>query len=477
MRPLIFIVFVGLSISAFSQGSFYKQYSGNEYDRGNGVVQLPDSSYLITGISGSWGDNAEAFLLRISKTGAYQWSQHYGGYEFDEGRRVLHHPLNGIYLAGSSMTNQASAYDAYLVNTDMNGVFNWEKRIDLGGWEFTKDAMITMDNSIILVGSTQDPNSSTSKGYILKTDANGDTLWTRYIGSTQTNEANSVLSIQDSIYVIAGTYYNVDSSLSKGFLAAYHQNGTPLWFTSIGDQGAFGITDIIINQNRFNLTGWKYDPLLNEHDNYTGRYEFNGSLFYESVYVNPGDVILDEITLNGAQSKMYVGYRNENLTNANFGMDITLGRFNTNYDWDNGPIYINHAGDEKVEQFIPTMDGGALAVGWITYPMNGGSSVFAMKIGPNDEFQTVVGNEPMLPLVSVESFNVGEFSIFPNPVNDILSIELNVPTAIGFLTDIHGKVLVDFVLQQGENQFVVDSLNSGVYFLKIGRRTFKFLKL
>ena len=130
----------------------------------------------------------------------------------------------------------------------------------------------------------------------------------------------------------------------------------------------------------------------------------------------------------------------------------------------------------SVEQFIPTMDGGALAVGWITYPMNGGSSVFAMKIGPNDEFQTVVGNEPMLPLVTVESIDFGSVKVFPNPVNDILSIELNVPTAKGYLTDMQGKVLFDCVLQQGVNQLTVDSLNSGVYLLKIGGKTFKFLK-
>ena len=476
MRVLIAYCIFCLPIYLIGQISFYKQYSGSEYDIGHGVVQLPDSTYLITGRSGSWGENGEAFILSVSKTGSFQWSQHYGSYEFDEGRRILFHPANGLYVAGSSMVNQNSAYDVYLLNTTTNGTLTWEKRINLGGWEFTNDAVMASDSGVVIVGSSQDINSSLSKGFILKVNALGDTLWSRFIGTTGTNSVNAVLEIQDSIYVIAGTYFNVDSSLNKGFLSAYHKNGSLLWFTSIGDVGAFGITDITINQNRFNLTGVKYDPVLNEHDNYTGRYELNGTLFYESVYVNPGDVILDELTLNGAQTKLYVGYRNENLTNPNFMLDVTLGRFNTNFDWDNGPIYINHAGDEKVEQFIPTSDGGALAVGWITYPMNGGSSIFAMKIGPNDEVQTVTGNEPMFPLVEIANVDLYSALLQPNPANE--TIYLTAPSKIGPLKciDAQGRVMFSTIIADSNTTIDVSSLSAGVYYIQYAEQALKFIK-
>ena len=68
MRFLVYSCFLVLPAMLSAQGSFYKQYSGTEYDRGNSAVQLPDSSYALTGVSGSWGDNAEAFLLKISKS-------------------------------------------------------------------------------------------------------------------------------------------------------------------------------------------------------------------------------------------------------------------------------------------------------------------------------------------------------------------------------------------------------------------------
>lgn len=477
MRILVYLVSLVAPLGFLAQGSFYKQYSGTEYDRGHGIVQLPDSSYAITGVSGSWGNDAEAFLLKISKTGDYAWSQHFGGYEFDEGRRVLYHPYTHYFLAGSSLTNANTAYDVYVVNVGNTGNLTWEKRWNLGGWEFTNDAVMTSDTGVLMVGKSQDPNTGFCRGFLMKTNAVGDTLWTRFIGDTAFNSVNTVLEIQDSIYVVGGEYFNADSLLSKGFLAAYHENGNLLWFTSIGASGAFGITDMTINQNRFNLTGWKYDPVLQEHDNYTGRYELNGSLFYESVYVNPGDVILDEITLNGAQTKLYVGYRNENLSNPTFALDITLGRFNTNFDWDNGPIYINHGGDEKVEQFIPTLDGGALAVGWITYPMNGGSSVFAMKIGPNDEFQTVVGNEPMLPLVATAPIDGVGVSLFPNPMQDVLTIMLAQGNGLVSFHDVNGLEVFNQEIEGGKTQINVSELAAGVYFIRYAGTTWKFIKL
>ena len=145
----------GLFAVAHTQVSFYRQYSGQEYDFGQGVVQLPDSSYALTGRSGSWGLNAEAFILKVNKDGTYAWSQHYGGAEFDEGRRIMYVPNQGFLLAGSSLVNNQSAYDLYVVKTALNGDMLWEKRVDLGAWDFVKDAVLTADTGMICVGYSQ----------------------------------------------------------------------------------------------------------------------------------------------------------------------------------------------------------------------------------------------------------------------------------------------------------------------------------
>ena len=80
--------FVFMTVVGFSQpASFYKVFSGNGYDEAQGLTQLVDSSYLITGSSSSF-ENApnQAFLMNLDKQGNYLWSKSYGGSEFEEGK-------------------------------------------------------------------------------------------------------------------------------------------------------------------------------------------------------------------------------------------------------------------------------------------------------------------------------------------------------------------------------------------------------
>jgi hypothetical protein len=467
MRILnLLFCFVFLSTSfGFSQTTFFKYFSGLTYDTGQSAVQLDDSSYAVTGLSGSFGPDAQAFLLKISKTGQYEWSKHYGAYEADWGRRVLYNNALGYFIAGTSNSYSAEGdYDAFLVHTDLQGNELWSKTYGTNNWETINDAVFARDSGIVMVGQSQVLNGGTSDIFVVRTNKIGDTLWTLNYGGTGDDVANALVAVEDSLFVLTGIYFNVDSSMSKGFIMKIHENGSVVYFNQIGDNGNFGMNDISLNMNRLNLCGWKKDLALNEHDNYTGRYNLDGTLFYESVFVNQGDVILDELSLNGSQNKLYVAYRNENLTAATFGMDVTIGRFNINYDWDNGPLYINNAGEEKTEQLLPTLDGGLLAVGYTTYPMNGGSNVFVVKIGPLDQYPITSGVQPIQALVGIEQQEVNiENSIFPVPCTTSLNFKGILAQYEYVLWNSQGQNLGPVYLI--ENKLDVNSLMNGLYFL------------
>jgi hypothetical protein len=473
MRILIhlFFGFILCSFQAKGQVSFYKYFSGTGYDTGQGISQLEDSSYIVTGLSGSFGEDSEAFLLKLTKQGQYQWSNHYGGNEADWGRRVLYNQDLGYYIVGNSNSYSSGDYDALVVKTDLQGNQLWSKTYGTGNWEQINDAVFASDSGIVMVGMTQALIGGGSDIYMARLNQNGDTLWTKTIGGVGQDVANTIINVEDSMFIVGGQYFNQDSLLSKGFLMKINQNGQVVWMNQIGDNGSFGITDITLFTNKIYATGWKWDPLLNEHDNYSGRYELNGALYYESVFVNQGDVILDELTFNGNLSKLYIGYRNENFSSTLFGLDVTLGRFNSNFDWDNGPVYINNLEDEKVEQFMATSDGGVIAVGWTSgllavgnYPV-GGSKVYVIKIGPNDEIPITTGIQPINALVGIVEAASDAKNIYPNPTKGNLTLE-------GFTTPIQytvfsslGEVVYDGVAF--DNQLLLDFLNVGMYLVKI----------
>jgi len=78
MRILISILSLFFLVSsAWTQQSFYKLYAGNGFDKGEDILELSDTSYLVTGSSGSWGGNGQAFLMKIDSIGNYVLSSRF----------------------------------------------------------------------------------------------------------------------------------------------------------------------------------------------------------------------------------------------------------------------------------------------------------------------------------------------------------------------------------------------------------------
>lgn len=259
MRLLITLTFLAWIGHFQSQIVFYKMYTGNGYDRGEGIVQLADSSYTITGSSSSWGGNSDAFLLHVDSSGNYLWSNHFGGDESDGGRRVLHNEGLGYYIAGFSNSFSGNGnYDAYLVHTDLQGNKLWEKTYGNQNWEKINDAVLNPDSTIIMVGESQPLNGNGADIYIIKTNAEGDTLWTKTFGGTGNDRANTVISIEDSLFIVGGEMFIPDSNYVKGFLLKMDKNGNIVWLDTIGDlPGEYGINDVFKGNNKFYAVGKK----------------------------------------------------------------------------------------------------------------------------------------------------------------------------------------------------------------------------
>jgi len=66
-----------------------------------------------------------------------------------------------------------------------------------------------------------------------------------------------------------------------------------------------------------------------------------------------------------------------------------------------------------------------------------------------------------------------DIKIYPNPANDIITIKITpaMMDADYFIGDMTGKLLFTGVLENTENKVVIESLASGLYFLKIGNTT------
>ncbi|MEY3237462.1 MAG: hypothetical protein RI883_1563, partial [Bacteroidota bacterium] len=278
----IFILTVLLfqAFNGFSQIKFFKIFADNGYDYGQGIVQLEDSSYLITGSSSSYGDSpSQVFLMKLDSLGTFQWSKNFGGSESDWGRRVLTWNDTVFFIAGYSNSLGTGSYNFYLVKTDRFGTQLSEKHYNHPGWEKMNDALITADSTIYMVGETTGTSIGDRNFYIVKTDHNGDTLWTRNFGSSGEDAAKSIRQYNDTTFFVVGEMYNADSTLTKGAIIKLYANGDTAWVKQYGLDGNYSLNDCLFDGTNLNAVGNRIYPQGGDLDEFRLNSDINGNNF------------------------------------------------------------------------------------------------------------------------------------------------------------------------------------------------------
>ena len=480
MRILISFIILCVSLLSYGQNNFFKMYSGYGYDRGEGIVQLEDSSYVVTGSSSSWGESSQAFLLKIDTVGNYLWSQSYGGPESEAGKRVLYNADLGFYIAGFSNSFGSGDFDAYLVKTDLNGNKLWEKTYGKpSDWERINDAIWTKDSTILMVGEVQATNGAASDILIIHADKNGDTLWTKTFGSIGEDRANTIISVQDSLFMIGGEMFIPDSNLVKGFILKMNTAGDIIWQDTITDlAGKYGVTDLSLGVNVIYAVGFREINPEN-FDDYAGKFDINGTLIFQYTkqdLVQIESNYFSEVLFLPSQNKIAITYRTFNPGFEGQDYDIVIANFDGfDLGWLDQFRTINNEGLDENSQLLATNDGTYVTVGTnsstglFENTSNGGSHIYVMKVGANNVFPITYNVNTLNQLVEIESLgSTIQAKISPNPFNEELTISIASEIPI---QGIIYNALLEEVLQFdifGETTIETSNLSPGAYFVKLG---------
>ena len=480
MRILISFIILCVSLLSYGQNNFFKMYSGSGYDRGEGIVQLEDSSYVITGSSSSWGESSQAFLLKIDTAGNYLWSQSYGGPESEAGKRVLYNADLGFYIAGFSNSFGSGDFDAYLVKTDLNGNKLWEKTYGKpSNWERINDAIWTKDSTILMVGEVQATNGAASDILIIHADKNGDTLWTKTFGSIGEDRANTIISVQDSLFMIGGEMFIPDSNLVKGFILKMNSAGDIIWQDTITDlAGKYGVTDLSLGVNVIYVVGFREINPEN-FDDYAGKFDINGTLIFQYTkqdLVQIESNYFSEVLFLPSQNKIAIAYRTLNPGFGEQDYDIVIANFDGfDLGWLDQFRTINNEGLDENSQLLATNDGTYVTVGTnsstglFENTSNGGSHIYVMKVGANNVFPITYNVNTLNQLVEIESLgSTIQAKISPNPFNEEITISFSSEIPI---QGIIYNALLEEVLQFdifGETTIETSNLSPGAYFVKLG---------
>lgn len=168
------------------------------------VQTTPDNGYIITGYTTTFDGDRDVYLLKTNSTGGMIWQTSFGGANDDTGNSVQVTPDGGYIIAGSTNSFGSGSYDVYLIKTDSEGTWEWEKTFGGTDYDAGNCVQVTPDGGYIIAGSTYSFGDGSSDVYLIKTDSEGNLEWQRAIGGELDVYAQSVQVAPDGGYIVAG---------------------------------------------------------------------------------------------------------------------------------------------------------------------------------------------------------------------------------------------------------------------------------
>jgi hypothetical protein len=389
-----------------------------------GLIRLQDSSYIFAGTMDDTLSNDDAILYKFSKDGDSIWIRQYGDTLFQSGWEARHVRDNGFILAGQTCTYDTRG-DVMTIKTDSDGNQLWTKHYGGIYYDIAGSIDTCFDGGYIICGATTSygagVGSQFENSYAIKTDSLGNLKWYKAFGDIYDDVFWNCKQSKDGSYIFAGHYTYNDThypiccySYSKPNIVKLDTSGATIWDKKYGP--------VVFNTTLYSIK---------ELDN--GDLIATGWIYDTTVHNQRGLII--RVNSQG-DSIWYRDYENLHAPNSqNYLYDIS-----------------------------PTDDGGFIAIGFVVpvSPDTGVQNTWVLKIDSN-------GCEVVNCVLSAEGILVNYtngITLYPNPSSGIFHIEHNYYEIEE--AEVYNDIGVRVFSQKGSLQQIdLSKEASGIYFYSI----------
>ncbi len=434
--------------------SFVSSWNGIAYE----VQQTSDSGFILTGGIDPFGSTiGHLIIIKTNSVGDTTWTKTYGGVNDDWGKSIKQTFDGGYIVFGSTLSFGAGGGDFYLMKVNSTGDTMWTKTFGEIGDDYSSSIIQTSDSGFVMCGNTSS-FGAIIKGYLIKTNSVGDTMWTKSFGADSVTVINDVKQTNDSGYIIFGSTNSFGAGNFDLYLIKTNASGDTVWSKTYGgiDEEASQQVQQTLDGGYIMVGGTKSFG-MGVYDAYWIKTDANGNVMWSRTFGGISSDLGNSILQTPDSGFIIAG----NVTNGSNIYDILLIKTDANGDG------CNVAVASTITNMFPTVIGNPGAVissGALEYSSGFNiekgfdvttncSSVGFNEIKQNDLF-TIFPNPATstFTIKNISSSNKSLLQIF-NPLGEIVYAETR-----GIAS-----------LPAGKNEFVVQpNLTAGIYFVRVG---------
>lgn len=380
LLSLITLAYLPQSSEATGQITFQKTFGGSGSDFAYSIQQTTDQGFIIAGYTLSFGaGNRDVYLIRTDACGSTIWSKVFGQSNTDYAWTVEQTTDGGFIVGAHTGSFGAGSHDVYLLKCEPNGDLAWTKTFGGTSADGAYSLQQTTDGGFIISAHTSSIGAGQHEVYLIKTDINGDTLWTRSYGGTGGDYLRAVHQTSDGGYIAVAETFSFGVGGADVYLVRTDGDGNLLWAKAYGGSGAdYGYSVRETFDRGFIVAGYSNSSGAGQFDAYLLKTDSIGNILWTKTY---GGVSSDYAY--SVKETADSGFIIAGITNSfGIGGDVYLIRTDAsgNHLWSKS---YGGAGRDVGWSVQNTLDGGFAIGGYTTSFGAGNNDVYLIK---TDEF-------------------------------------------------------------------------------------------
>jgi len=182
-------------------------FAGQGSEVGYGIEGTPDGGFIVAGYTDSYGPgDKDGYLIRLTAAGDTLWTRLCGGAR-DDNLRCVHVTTDGGFVAAGTTESGGSGYeDVWLLRTDEDGNTLWSRTYGGTSSDHGWSVRETRDGGFVIVGHTCSFGGCDWDAWLIRTDQGGKEVWRRVFPgySDYWDYARDVLEDKDGGFLVVG---------------------------------------------------------------------------------------------------------------------------------------------------------------------------------------------------------------------------------------------------------------------------------